>query len=96
MAAAEPDHRAEHRKRVLKGGAILLGINQSEIACTVRNMSAGGAELKVPPEARVPESFLLYVSVDGIAYRCRLEWRTGGRVGISFHGTEPKPHWHYG
>lgn len=93
---AEADHRTEHRKRVLKGASILLGISQSEIACMVRNMSAGGAELKIPVEARVPEQFLLYVPLDGTAYRCNLEWRAGDRAGVSFRGTEPKPHWHYG
>lgn len=93
---AESDHRREHRQRVLKGASILLGITNSEIACTIRNMHKGGAELRVPVEARVPPEFLLYVPVDGVAYRTRIAWRANERVGVSFHGTEPKPHWHYG
>lgn len=86
----------ERRQRVLKGATILLGINRSEIACTVRNMHAHGAELKVPADAHVPEDFLLYVPIDGLGYRCELRWRSGERVGVRFTGTEPKPHWHYG
>jgi hypothetical protein len=90
------DHQREHRQRVLKGGAILSGVANSEIGCMVRNMHQHGAELRVSADARVPEHFLLYVPVDGIAYRCVLRWRKGDRCGVEFTGTEPKPQWHYG
>ncbi len=91
----EPEQRREHRQRVLKGGAI-LGANSSEIRCTVRNMHAHGAELLIPLDAAIPQQFLLYISVDGIAYRCQLRWRKDGRCGVEFTGTEPKPRGHYG
>ena len=94
--SAQAESRQEHRKRVLKGASILLGIKNSEIACTIRNMNKGGAELKVPAEVAVPGEFLLYVPVDGIGYRSTIAWRAGDRLGVRFHGTEPKPHWHYG
>jgi hypothetical protein len=93
---AESAPEREHRRRVLKGASILLGIKNSEIACTVRNMHESGAELKVPADARVPDTFLLYIPVDGKAYRCVLRWRKQDRCGVSFTGTEPKPAWHYG
>lgn len=93
---SEQENRREHRQRVLKGASILNGIAFSEVKCTVRNQHANGAELRVSPEARVPQEFLLYVPVDGIGYRCSLRWRKADRVGVKFLGTEPKPHWHYG
>jgi hypothetical protein len=68
----------------------------SDIPCMVRNMHAHGAELKVPADAAVPQQFLLYVAVDGVAYRCILRWRKGDRCGVEFTGTEPKPRGHYG
>jgi hypothetical protein len=86
----------EHRKRVLKGATILLGMKHSEISCTIRNMHEHGAEIRLPPSTIVPESFLLYVPTDGIGYRCSLRWRIGDRIGVQFLGTEPKPSWHYG
>ncbi|MFC3218819.1 PilZ domain-containing protein [Tianweitania populi] len=92
---SEQKERALHRQRVLKGGAILHG-TQSEIRCTIRNMHSNGAELRVPADIAVPKSFLLYVSVDNIAYQCELRWRTGDRAGVEITGTAPKPHWHYG
>ncbi|MER9868527.1 PilZ domain-containing protein [Mesorhizobium sp. M0136] len=99
MANANPldqnsdEHRRERRPRVLKGGTIITGIQNSEISCTLRNQHEGGAELKV---ARVPDRFLLYVSVDGVAYRSEVRWRRNDRIGVKFTGTEPKPKLHYG
>ena len=81
---------------MLKGASILTGVSNSEIKCTVRNMHADGAELKVDLHARVPNEFLLYVPVDGLAYKAVVRWRQEGRIGVMFAGTEPKPSWHYG
>jgi hypothetical protein len=97
MAEAETsEHRHERRQRVLKGASILTGIANSEVKCTVSNMHDAGAELKIDVEARVPAEFLLYVPVDGVAYKAVVRWRKEGRLGVSFTGTEPKPAWHYG
>lgn len=93
---ANSENRREHRQRVLKGASILNGIKHSEISCTIRNMHRNGAELKVSIDTVVPQEFLLYVPVDGIAYRSVLCWRNRDRAGVKFIGTEPKPHWHYG
>ncbi|MBZ9815188.1 MULTISPECIES: PilZ domain-containing protein [unclassified Mesorhizobium] len=93
---SEKDHRREHRKRVLKGATIITSITNSETTCTIRNQHAAGAELKVPADTRVPAEFLLYVPVDGIAYRCVIRWRKNDRIGVQFTGTESKPKLHYG
>lgn len=90
------ENRTERRNRVLKGASILTGITNSEIVCTIRNMHHHGAELRVAAEARIPSEFLLYVAVDGIAYRCQMIWRQEDKMGVNFLGTEAKPHWHYG
>lgn len=92
--AALPDR--ERRRRVLKGAAILSGVNDSAITCVIRNMHEHGAELHVHPESRIPADFLLYVPVDGVAYRSVVRWRKPGRCGVMFTGTEPKPRWYYG
>jgi hypothetical protein len=93
---AASEQPREHRRRVLKGGAILSGIKNSAVNCTIRNMHEHGAELRVQVEARVPGEFLLYVPVDDVAYRAVLRWRKLDRCGVEFTGTEPKPSWHYG
>jgi hypothetical protein len=88
--------RSKVRKRVLKGAAIIQSVTTSEINCVLRNQSELGAELKVPPDAAVPNSFQLYVAVDGIAYDCVVRWRNGDRIGVEFVGRGPKPRHHYG
>lgn len=90
------DHRRQHRQRVLKGAAIITGIQNSEIRCSVKNQHDKGAELRVAPDARIPDRFLLYVHIDSIAYRCVVRWRRNDRIGVEFTGTEPKPKLHYG
>ncbi len=93
---SEDNHRQEHRQRVLKGATIITDINTSEIACTIRNMHASGAELRVPIEAMLPDEFLLYIPTDGKGFRAVVRWRKNDRVGVEFLREEPKPHWHYG
>ena len=97
-ATPEPTHAnsRERRNRVLKGGAILTGINNSAINCTIRNMHAHGAELRVPLESRVPTDFMLYVPVDGIVYIAQIRWRKLDRCGVVFTGIGTKPSWYYG
>ncbi|MDW6020665.1 PilZ domain-containing protein [Mesorhizobium sp. BAC0120] len=90
------EQQREHRQRVLKGAAILIDVNTSEIRCTVRNMHSHGAELRVPLGVHIPAEFLLYVPVDGIGYKSVVRWREQDRVGVLFVGTAPKPSWHYG
>jgi hypothetical protein len=91
-----PSHAGRvHRARVLKRATIVLGIDESEIACTVRNQHSDGAELIVPA-VPVPGEFLLYVPSDKLAYRCVMKWRRNDHIGVQFTGTEPKPKHHYG
>ncbi|WP_027155599.1 PilZ domain-containing protein [Mesorhizobium sp. WSM2561] len=90
------EHRRARRQRVLKGATIIINITKSEISCTMRNRHAGGAELNVPAETRIPNEFLLYVPVDGVAYRSIVRWRKNEKVGVQFTGAEPKPRLHYG
>lgn len=81
---------------MIKGATIIFDINASEIVCTVRNQHDGGAELKVPVEAIIPDTFTLYIPVDAIAYEAIVRWRRGERLGVQFISKGPKPKLHYG
>ena len=85
-----------YRPKVLKGAAILQGMNDSSIPCTIRNMHDGGAELRVAVDIVVPDRFLLFLPIERICHRCEVRWRERGRVGVEFMGTEPKPRWYHG
>jgi|GEM_PF-758539 hypothetical protein len=97
MGVALPlDERFSSRHVVVKGAAILNGVEGCEIRCFIRDMHERGAELRVGREERIPAKFLLYVPRDGVTYRAALSWRDGDRAGVDFSGTEPRPHGHYG
>lgn len=85
----------EHRLRVLKGAAILNGVSRSAVSCTIRNQTESGFGLKIPADAPIPQNFLLWVPIDGKAWRCRLKWRRGEQAGVVHEGWEEKPRWMY-
>jgi PilZ domain-containing protein len=54
-------------------------------ACTVTDISDGGARLKFNGLAELPEYFILALSPDGYASRrCRVMWRSETQVGVQF------------
>jgi hypothetical protein len=89
------EKRTEFRQRVLKGATIIGGGRSSSVPCMIKNMHSNGAELRVDASAPVPTSFLLYVPVDGVAYRSELRWRKADRCGVLFTGKEAKPSGQY-
>jgi hypothetical protein len=96
IVVPDVENRREHRRRVLKRATIINAGSISEIGCSIHNQTPGGAEINVDPGVHIPQHFLLYVPVDGTAYRSVVCWRRGERIGVQFRGTEPKPPRHYG
>lgn len=76
------EKRATQRHRVFKGGTITF--ENSGIACTVRNMSAGGAAIDLETPVTLPQTFTLSISRDNFVRNCRPVWRNDGRVGLAF------------
>lgn len=76
------EKRAAQRYRVFKGGTITF--NNSGIACTVRNMSAGGAAIDIDCPITLPQSFTLSISRDNLVRNCRSVWRSDRRIGLAF------------
>ena len=88
-------HRSNQRHRVYCKGTILRGVNQSETVCIVSNLSDTGARLKLGIDQHIPQEFLLALSNQKAAHRCRLIWRDGVNAGVTFLGEEAIPRWHY-
>ena len=76
------EKRAAQRYRVFKGGTITF--ENSGIACTVRNMSDGGAAIDLESPVILPQSFTLSISRDNFARNCRAVWRNDKRIGLAF------------
>ena len=76
------EKRATQRHRVFKGGTITF--ENSGIACTVRNMSEGGAAIDLDTTITLPQSFTLLIERDNFVRDCRTVWRSDRRIGLAF------------
>jgi len=76
------EKRTAQRYRVFKGGTITF--DASGIACTVRNVSAGGAAIDIDSPVTLPQSFTLSISRDNFVRSCRTVWRSDRRIGLAF------------
>jgi hypothetical protein len=79
------ERRTLYRGRILKGGFIVLSEKAPRLECTVRDYSKAGAALRVSTTFGLPNRFDLVV--DGIARRCRSQWRTDNRIGVVFESA---------
>jgi len=78
------ERRREPRMRTLKQGRIYLDGLNSTIDCTVRNLSAGGAGLRLPAPTAIPEFFRLRISDSGALRRVRKCWHQNNDLGVEF------------
>jgi hypothetical protein len=77
-----PQRRVMARHRMLKTGSIEF--SETAIECTVRNMSEAGAALEVVSPLYIPDRFTLFIQSEQSKLTCRIVWRTGKRMGVSF------------
>ncbi|QQN62548.1 PilZ domain-containing protein [Bradyrhizobium diazoefficiens] len=76
------EKRAAQRYRVFKGGTITF--EERGVACTVRNMSEGGAAIDLDAHVTLPQSFSLLITRDNFVRNCRTVWRSERRIGLAF------------
>ncbi|TPQ33382.1 pilus assembly protein PilZ [Bradyrhizobium guangdongense] len=76
------EKRAAQRHRVFKGGTITF--EGRNLACTVRNMSTGGAAIDIDGPLALPPSFKLSIERDRFVRNCRAVWRSDKRIGLAF------------
>ncbi|MCK1745554.1 PilZ domain-containing protein [Bradyrhizobium sp. 139] len=76
------EKRTTHCHRVFKGGTITS--ENRGIACTVRNMSEGGAAIDLDHPVTLPQSFTLSIARDNFVRNCRTVWRNDRRIGLAF------------
>jgi hypothetical protein len=75
--------RGELRRRVLLAGKIVQA-NGITVDCTIRNVSEGGAQVRVAAGQIVPNAFDLIEIRSGIAYRAEVAWRSPAGMGVKF------------
>ena len=80
------DRALVDERRVVRRHAVTtpatLEFGSRAVACTVRDVSAGGAALNLAGRPRLPKKFTLTAA--GSALRCHTVWRKGKKIGIAF------------
>ena len=87
VSSAEHCERAQQkrvRRRVLKSGLICFNAKHSTLPCAVRDISDNGAKLTVGNAVGVPDTFELYIELDGTWVFCEVVWRRGDVVGVRY------------
>lgn len=80
----ESEHRSGQRRRMLKQAKIVTNGGNSTIDCLVRDISLGGARLKVENSLTVPGSFELLLVSEDARVPAQVVWRRPNEVGIRF------------
>lgn len=74
------------RSRAFLGAKIIFNDGHSSFDCIVREMSEGGAQIKVENALAVPERFNLTLS-DGRSFGCEIRWRRINAIGVEFQNV---------
>jgi hypothetical protein len=78
------DRRTEVRKRVLKRGQIVVPSLGAVVDCMVRNLSIGGAAVRIDAPFAPPPEFDLVFAGDGTTRRVRVRWQVGTDLGVEY------------
>jgi hypothetical protein len=78
------DGRMSARRRVLKAGVAASNDRHLTMACTVRDLSATGARLRVDGSLTLPDTFELIIELDGLEANCQVVWRKANEAGVKF------------
>jgi diguanylate cyclase (GGDEF)-like protein len=70
--------------RTFLAGRIISNYGQSTIDCVVRRISADGATVEAENSAEFPELFHLLIAGEANPRPCKLVWRSGKQLGLSF------------
>ena len=83
----DSDARVAPRRKVLKAGIAASNNRHLTVSCTVRDLSATGARLRVDNMLGIPDTFELIIAVDGLEANCQVVWRKTNEVGVKFLGA---------
>jgi len=80
-----PERRHAERHKTLIKSQVVFNEMMSTFDCTIRDLSASGAHLKLHAPLEVPQAFLLRLS-DGSIHQCTVARRNALELGVAFTG----------
>lgn len=78
------DVRRQPRPRVAVRGQLLHGIHRECAEVVVRNLTEGGAKVRMTSTDADAVSPPLVLRVDAVERRCAIAWRAGDQIGLRF------------
>ena len=78
----ESDRRWHNRRGATLGARVML--NDATLPCTVRNMSASGAQLTFATSVELPQEFALEVPQLDLKVHAQLIWSRAEQHGVTF------------
>lgn len=85
--APAPGNRRESRKRTLMNGRIAHQDGGASLGCTILDLSASGARIRVAPGHVLPSHFHLINMQERTAYEVKVVWQKDQFAGLKFDST---------
>lgn len=85
--------RLKIRRKALAGGRLIYHGGSATVECVVRDISEGGARLRIEGTAPIPERFELVVPSRNLRMRARTVWVRDNERGVEFleEAVPPQP-----
>ena len=85
-SSKQPDERrtSERRTLLLRAGALLDGRPERIMRCTIKDISDGGARLRVGAQDVIGDDITLIDPKEGTERKARVVWRSDQEIGVAF------------
>jgi hypothetical protein len=87
LASTPSDQRTRQRQRVLLSGKLLYGDADLTADCAIRDISPGGARVRIQGPIALPSRVRLIEVKTGRAFDCEVVWRRMPELGLRFLGA---------
>lgn len=77
------EKRAEHRRKMLKGGTVHFNKGYSSLECVIRDISSSGARIQMGETFGVPTRFVLSIAGEDTRIEASVRWRNSRYIGLS-------------
>ena len=86
IPTSRPKIERAQRYRVLNGGKLIVNDGQSVIDCVIRDMSEGGARVRITIPTMLPKQLEMLVVKNNMLYPAEVRWNRNSEAGLQFTG----------
>ncbi len=84
LVKIDDEARTDVRGRTLLGGKLVYGEGAITLDCMIRDLSDGGARIKLSDEQPLPNALFLIELRSGVAYEAAVAWKRYPELGLRF------------